>query len=519
MSDLTPKDFKHMIVGAGATALFFAGVAAAPAIVSPRAADAREIVAAPLAPPAGAPMSFAGLIEQVSPAVVSIEVKQAANAAGSGGLDPNDLQNLPPGFEEFLRRMQPDRQPQRPRESTALGSGFFISDKGVIVTNHHVVEGATSIKIKTSQGKTYDAELVGSDELTDLAVLRLTKPDQNFSFVKFDTGSHLRVGDWVVAVGNPFGLSGTATAGIISAIGRKGDEVGTRQSYTDFIQIDAPINRGNSGGPTFDLQGRVIGVNSAIYSPTGGSVGIGFAIPSETASAIVDQIQRGGKVTRGWIGVSVQPIDDDLARSLGMNNTKGAMVAALVPGGPAEKAGLRQGDVILRIDGATVEDQRDLTRRVGAYGVGKTAQLDVLRDGSPRKVALRLAERPNEQQLASFDGQGQNRQQNVTPGEGVTKQASLGADFRPATQQDRQKFNLGANAGGLVVTRIDEDGPLAQKGLREGDLILAAGGQPVRSGADLAAALSSAAKAKRPILLQFAGSGGRGYVAVEPKAG
>ncbi|MEJ0023165.1 MAG: trypsin-like peptidase domain-containing protein [Alphaproteobacteria bacterium] len=191
--------------------------------------------------------------------------------------------------------------------------------------------------MKTSAGKTYTAELVGSDELTDLAVLRVLKPDQNFSFVKFDTESDVRVGDWVIAVGNPFGLEGTATAGIVSAKGRKGDDVGTRSSYTDFIQIDAPINRGNSGGPAFDVQGRVIGVNSAIYSPTGGSVGIGFAIPSETAATIVDQILAGGKVTRGWIGVSVQPIDDDLARSLGMPDTKGAMVAALVPGGSGRK--------------------------------------------------------------------------------------------------------------------------------------------------------------------------------------
>ncbi|HWA22415.1 MAG TPA: Do family serine endopeptidase [Caulobacterales bacterium] len=519
MSDLTPKHFNHMLAGAGVAAVLFAGFTAAPAIFSPHGADAKEIVAAPVAPPPGAPMSFANLIQRVSPAVVSIEVKQMGGGRESGGMDPDDLQNLPPGFEEFLRRMQPQQQPQKPRETTALGSGFFISEKGVIVTNNHVVEDATSIKIKTSEGKSYTAELVGTDELTDLAVLRVVKPDQSFSFVKFDTESDLRVGDWVVAVGNPFGLEGTATAGIVSAKGRKGDDVGTRSSYTDFIQIDAPINRGNSGGPTFDLQGRVVGVNSAIYSPTGGSVGIGFAIPSETAATIVDQILAGGKVTRGWIGVSVQPIDDDLARSLGMPNTKGAMVAALVPGGPAEKAGLRQGDVILKIDGAAVEDQRDLTRRVGAFGVGRTAQLEVLRDGAHRSVALKLAERPNEQQLASFDGKSNDRTPGVAPSEGVLKQSSLGADFRPATQTDRQKFNLSANAGGLVVARLDEDGPLAKKGVREGDVILSAGGQPVRTGADLAAALSNAAKAKRPILLQYAGSAGRGYIAVEPKAG
>ncbi len=522
MPEMTSKKLKPMLLAASAMALFGGGVAAAPVFFS-KSAQAQEIVAGPVRAPAGAPMSFADLIQRVSPAVVSIEVKQPAQT-GRNTFNPDDMQGLPPGFEDFLRRMpqQPpqQQQPQRPRESTALGSGFFISDAGIIVTNHHVIEDATSITIKLSNGKSYDATLVGSDEPTDLAVLRISKPDQKFPFVKFDTDSDLRVGDWVVAVGNPFGLQGTATAGIVSAKGRRGGEVGTNSSYTDFVQIDAPINRGNSGGPTFDLQGRVVGVNSAIYSPTGGSVGIGFAIPSETAAQITSQIISGGKVTRGWIGVSIQQIDDDLARSLGLNDTKGAMVASLVPGGPAEKSGLRQGDVVLRLDGQQIEDQGDLTRRIGALPVGKTAQLDILRDGARRTLALKLGERPSEQQLASFDGQGGERANPATPADpGVIKQAALGADFRPATPAERQKLNLATNAGGLVVSNLDPEGPLAKKGLRDGDIILAAGGQPLRNGADLSAAVSAAAKAKRPILLQFASGRGRGYLAVEPDAG
>ena len=503
------KYVHSLLVGAGFATAAFAGFAAAPAIL-PHAL-AQEIV---VAPPAGAPMSFADLIEKVNPAVVSITVKQRPSADRPAAAE-DDSGDMPRDFEEFLRRLP--QSPQRtPRESTSLGSGFFISDKGVIVTNHHVIEDASEITINTSDGKKYAAHIVGSDELTDLAVLQVDKADRPFKYVSFDTDPDVRVGDWVVAVGNPFGLEGTATAGIVSAMGRK--EVGTGSSYVDFVQIDAPINRGNSGGPTFDLRGRVIGVNSAIFSPTGGSVGIGFAIPSQTAALVVDQLTKGGKVTRGWLGVSVQPVDEDMAKSLGLPTAKGAMVAQLVPGGPAEKSGLRQGDVVLKIDGAEVADSRDLTRRIGAFPVGKTAQLLVLRDGSQRTVPVKLAERPGEQQLASFDPNSTPNPQGAVEPAGVIKQAALGVDLRPLTAADRTRLKLGANDPGLVITSVDPDSALGKKGIAEGVAIIAAGGQSVRSGADLTAAVTAASRANRPVLLQIATPAGRAFVAAELKA-
>ncbi|MGE3302387.1 MAG: Do family serine endopeptidase [Hyphomonadaceae bacterium] len=493
-----------MLIGAAAAAAVCAGFAAVPSVL-PHAA-AREIV---VAPPGGAPMSFADLIQRVSPAVVSIAVKQKVDAVAA--LDDQDMQNLPPGFEEFLRRFP---QQRRPREAMALGSGFFISDGGVIVTNHHVIEDASEIKIKTSEGKEYDVAVVGSDPLTDIAVLRVKAPDRKFAFVKFDREADLRVGDWVVAVGNPFGLDGTATAGIVSAKGRR--DPGARSAYTDFIQIDAPINRGNSGGPTFDLQGRVIGVNSAIYSPTGGSVGIGFAIPSESAAAIVDKLLASGKVTRGWLGVTVQPLDDDLAKSLGLPDSHGAMVAAVMADGPAARGGVREGDVILKIEGAAIDDSRDLTRRVGSLPVGRPAQLEILRDGRRQNVSVKLAERPGEQDLASIDPRNSGR---ASPqGPSLSKQSALGVQVRPISPDERQRLDMGPTEGGLFIVSVDDESDLAKKGVQPGDVIISAGAQALRTPADLTGAVNEAARAKRPVRLLIEGRGGRRYVAAGLKA-
>jgi serine protease Do len=502
------KEFRSMLLGAGAaTALAIGGFATAPALF--QHAFAKEIV---IAPPTGAPMSFADLIEKVSPAVVSITVKQKPGVDDEDDDDsPNDL---PKDFEDFLKKLP--QQPQRPRgETTALGSGFFVNDKGLIVTNHHVIEGATDITITTSASKKYAAHIVGSDELTDLAVLQIDKPDQAFSFVTFDRDADLRVGDWVVAVGNPFGLEGTATAGIVSAKGRK--EVSATSSYVDFLQIDAPINRGNSGGPTFDLRGRVVGVNSAIFSPTGGSVGIGFAIPSETAAAVVDSLTKNGKVTRGWLGVSIQPVDEDMAKSLGLPVAHGAMVAQLVPGGPAEKSGLRQGDVVLKVDGNEVLDSRDLTRRIGSFQVGKSANLEILRDGQKRMLTVKLAERPGEKQLAAYSPDKDPQTGDAPKSNGVTKQALLGVDVRPVTAADRTRLKLTSDETGVIIDAVDADSPLGKKGVAPGVAIIAAGGQRVRTAADLTAAVNAAASAKRPVLLQLATPGGRAFVAADLK--
>jgi serine protease Do len=500
MTDAVPLKFlRRTLIAGGAALALFAGFAAAPAMMS-RSADAQEINPSAIAPPAGAPMSFADLIERVRPAVVSISVRQRPDAA----VGPS-VEGLPPGFEEFFRG-----RPGRPGPApTSLGSGFFINEGGTIVTNHHVVEGAEEITVRTGDGRELQADIVGSDEATDIAVLRV-RGGGRFPYVTFDDASHVRVGDWVVAVGNPFGLDGTATAGIVSAIGRR--DAGS-SAYVDYMQIDAPINRGNSGGPTFDLSGNVIGVNSAIFSPTGGNVGIGFAIPANTASAIVQQLIQTGRVTRGWIGVSIQPLDEDIARSLGLEEPRGALVASVVPDGPAARAGIQQGDVILTFDGARIEDSRDLTQRVGATPIGQNSRVEILRNGARRALTMRLAERPSEQVLASAT---QTPQATPQPeGDAGVAQSSLGLSVRPLSTEDRARYELRANETGLVVTSVDPASDAAQKGVTAGDVILQAGGRAVRTPQDLNAAADAARRAGRPLLLQVDGRAGRRFVAAE----
>ncbi len=492
------KFLRRTLIAGGAAVALFAGFAA-PSLLS---ATAQEINPGAAAPPSGAPMSFANLIERVRPAVVSISVRQRPDAAQQPAIE-----GLPPGFEEFFRG-----RPGRPGPApTSLGSGFFIAEDGTIVTNHHVVQGAEEITIRTSDGRDHPADLVGSDEATDIAVLRV-RGGGRFPFVTFDDNSHVRVGDWVVAVGNPFGLDGTATAGIVSAMGRT--DAGS-SAYVDYMQIDAPINRGNSGGPTFDLAGNVIGVNSAIFSPTGGNVGIGFAIPANTANGVVQQLLRGGRVSRGWIGVSIQALDEDLARSLGLDEPRGALVASVTPDGPAARAGVQQGDVILTFNGNRIENSRDLTQRVGATAIGATSRVEVLRNGQRRTLSLRLGERPAEQELAAA-----NRPPNATPEpeqeqQGGVAQSSLGVSVRPLTSEDRARNNLRASDTGLVVTSVEPTSDAAQKGIRPGDVIMQAGGSEIRSADDLTRAVAAARRANRPLLLQVGNRAGRGFVAVD----
>ncbi|MGD9979850.1 MAG: Do family serine endopeptidase [Hyphomonadaceae bacterium] len=499
MTEVVPIKFLRRTLIASVVAMaVFAGFAA-PALLS---ATAQEINPSAVAPPSGAPMSFANLIERVRPAVVSISVRQRPDA-----VQAPTIEGLPPGFEEFFRG-----RPGRPGPApTSLGSGFFIDDDGTIVTNHHVIEGAEEITVRTSDGRDHQADLIGSDEATDIAVIRV-RGGGRFQFVRFDDASHLRVGDWVVAVGNPFGLDGTATAGIVSAMGRT--DAGS-SAYVDYLQIDAPINRGNSGGPTFDLAGNVIGVNSAIFSPTGGNVGIGFAIPANTANGIVQQLLRGGRVTRGWIGVSIQPLDEDIARSLGLDEPRGALVASVTPDGPAARAGIQQGDVILTYNGDRIENSRDLTQRVGATAIGGNSRVEILRNGQRRTLNLRLGERPSEQQLAS-----QNTPPNATPEpeqeeQGGVAQSSLGVSVRPLTAQDRQRTGLAANENGLVITSVEPTSDAAQKGIRPGDVIMQAGGRAIRTAAELTAAVDAARRSNRPLLLQVSNRAGRGFVAVD----
>jgi serine protease Do len=498
------KMMKSMLLAGAAAVTAFAGFAAAPALLADRA-EAQRITPQAIAPPAGSPMSFADLIQRVSPAVVSISVRQSA-----GAQERPDFENLPPGLEEFMRRF-PERGGPR-RTPTALGSGFIIAEDGTVVTNHHVVADAEEIDIRLSDGREVKAELVGSDQGTDLAVLKI-KGGGRFPYVTFDRTPTVRVGDWVVAVGNPFGLDGTATAGIVSAKGRR--DFGA-SSYVDFLQIDAPINRGNSGGPAFDLKGNVIGVNSAIFSPTGGNVGIGFAIPSDTASRVVDQLMKSGRVSRGWLGVQVQPVDREIAASIGLRDAKGAIVASVTPDSPAAGAGLKQGDVILTFNGQQIEDSRALTQRVGEAAIGRDARLEVQRDGQRRVVTVRLGERPAEQVLASATDP-----RSGAPGAPETEQSEgLGVGVRTLTAEDRRRYQIEGVEGGLVITTVTDNSILADRGVSPGDVILSVDRKPVRTADDLDAAVSAAERQNRPVLLQVQGRNGPArFLGVEVKRG
>jgi serine protease Do len=491
----------QMMISAATAAAVFAGFIAAPTLLS-APAQAQRIAPGPIAAPGGAPMSFADLIQRVSPAVVSINVRQKPSV----NAQRPQAGEVPPGFEDFFRRFG-EQGPRR--GGVALGSGFFVSESGTIVTNHHVVEDAEEIEVRLSDGRELEAELIGSDQATDLAVLRVKTPGR-YPHVVFDRSATVRVGDWVVAVGNPFGLDGTATAGIVSAKGRR-----EGSNYVDFMQIDAPINRGNSGGPAFDLKGNVIGVNSAIFSPTGGNVGIGFAIPSETAARVVDQLVSSGRVTRGWLGVQVQAVDGAIAASLGLGDAKGAIVNGVTADSPASKAGVRQGDVILTFNGQPVQDSRDLTQKVGAANIGRDARVEIQRDGRKQVLNVRLGERPSERQLASADGS------QVVPEEGEAatgKINSLGAAVRAMTEEDRRRFQLTGVDGGLVITRLDEESTLYERGVRQGDVLLNAGGRALRTPDDLETEIDAAKRQNRPILLRVQGrSGPSAFVAVEIK--
>lgn len=427
--------------------------------------------AAPVAPP-GAPASFADIVQRVAPAVVSIDVTRSAPAV-------NDLSQLFPGFPFPLLPNRPNGEPGRLPQAQVSGSGFFISADGYVVTNNHVVENATKVMVGLNDGRELPARVVGRDPLTDLAVLKVE--GRGFPYVSFETQAKPRVGDWVLAMGNPFGLGGTATAGIVSAYGR---DIG--ETYVDFLQIDAPINRGNSGGPTFDVYGRVIGVNTAIFSPSGGSVGIGFAIPADLADGIVRQLIAGGSIVRGYIGATIQNLTPEIADSLGLKGRKGALVAEVTPGGPSERAGLKSGDVVLALNGRPLASSSDLTRRVAQAREGDLIRLDVWRDGRTRTVDVRAARRP-----ADLD-QG--------PGP-AAPDAALGLTVAPLDPLLRERYGLKAGQTGVVVTAVAPGSEAAEKGVRAGDVIDRVGERPIRTTEDLRQAVDEARRDHRPAIL------------------
>jgi serine protease Do len=478
---------KHLMkAGVALAALALAGAGGYVAHAGAAGAGAVNAVPAPSQAAGGLP-SFAPIVERVAPAVVSIEVEAkvgpspiAAPGFGGGG----ELDQLPPEFRRFFQA--PQGQNPQPQTMHAAGSGFFISADGYIVTNNHVVENADKITIHTSGDRTFKARVIGRDPATDLAVVKVDTT--NMPFVSFEDRAKPRVGDWVVAVGNPFNLGGTATAGIVSALGRKNV---ADSSYVDYMQIDAPINRGNSGGPTFDLYGRVVGVNTAIFSPSGGSVGIGFDIPADVAAQVSKQLISTGKVTRGYIGAQMQDVTKDIAESLGVP-AKGALVAQVMPGGPAERAGLKSGDLVTRVNGEAVADASELTRAVGRVHAGDAIRLEVRREGRTQDIEVRSGVRPSEDQLAQNDAGPAGRGGDS----GAAATSALGLSVAPDPQ-----------GKGVRIAGVDASSDAASKGLRRGDLILQAGGKPTATPADVKAAVAEAKKAGRHQVLLFIARG------------
>ena len=429
---------------------------------------------------------FADLVDRVMPAVVSVEVKYAnvTDTQMQGDAGPQAMPDLPEDspFRDFFKQFpqfrndQPGGGQQHPNGGMALGSGFIISADGYAVTNNHVVQDADEVTVKMKDGTEYTAKVIGTDPKTDLALIKINS-DKTFQFVKF-SGKEPRVGDWVMAVGNPFGLGGSVTTGIISARGR---DIGSGP-YDDFLQIDASINKGNSGGPAFNLDGDVVGINTAIFSPSGGSVGIGFAVPASTAENVITSLRENGTVTRGWLGVQIQPVTADIAESLGVDGGKGAIVADVTEDSPALKAGFKIGDVILKVDGKDVADARDLAKKVAQIAPGKSVPVTIVRDGKSMDLSVKIGTMPGDQKMAS-----------ATHGGGTSNLEGFGLKIAPAD-----------DGAGVKITEVDPNGPAAEKGLKPGDVILEVAGQEVHGPADVKDALKAAGK-KRVLMLVRSG--------------
>ena len=465
------------------------------------------------APRAGAPMSFADLTEQLQPAVVNISTTQRVR------VDNNPFAGTPFGGLFGNRRGGGEGQT---REAQSLGSGFIISADGYVVTNNHVVapgnRNATieSITVTMPDRTEYEARLVGRDAASDLAVLKI-QSSRPFPFVRFGDSTTARVGDWVIAIGNPFGLGGTVTTGILSAVYRNTGQGG---AYDRFLQTDASINRGNSGGPMFDLNGNVIGINNAIISPTGGNVGIGFAIPAEVAAPIVATLRRGESVERGYLGVQIGPVTEDVADSLGIEKNAGEFVQTVVPGEAAAKAGIQPGDVITRVNNQRVTPDQTLSFLVANLPVGTRVPIELLRNGRSMKVTATLGERPTEEELAgnSFDPDNENNAMGQDD-EGASAEATfdaLGLSVVELTPAIARQIGVGANQQGVVVATLDPNSDAAQKGIRRGFMITSVNRQPVRSAEDLDNAIRQAKRSNRgAVLLQIKrGSRDAQFVAV-----
>jgi serine protease Do len=494
-----------------------AGVAtpgATPAVATTAAAPA---VPPPAGPHAG-PDSFADLAARLLPAVVNVSSSSHVEARANGG--PGGLPEVPlfpPGspfeqfFKDFMDRNRPhgggqapggqggqqgQNQPPAPapeRRTQSLGSGFIIDPAGLVVTNNHVIEGADEITVTLQDNTVLKATVVGRDETGDIALLKVT-PEKPLPSVPFGDSDTARVGDWVLAIGNPFGLGGTVTAGIVSARGRD-----IRQGpYDDFIQTDAAINRGNSGGPLFNMNGEVIGINTAIYSPSGGSIGIGFSIPSNMAKAVAMQLHDFGHPRRGWLGVRIQQVTPDIAESLGLHDPSGAMVAGVNDGGPAANANIRNGDIILKFNNQDVKEMRNLPRIVADSEVGQKVPVLLWRDGKEVTVQATLAEKPDDQtQVASATPDAKPEAPKPT------EIAGLGIKLAPIAQDTKDKFQLSPDQKGVVITDVTPDSPAAERGLKPGDVIVEVQQEPVGSPADVQSRVDGVRKQSRKSVLML----------------
>jgi serine protease Do len=454
------------------------------------------------------PVGFADIVERVKPSVISVKVNINEKVAKDDS--SNDDSPFQPGspMERFFRRFGgPDGLPPGLRGGprghgvvTGQGSGFFISSDGYAVTNNHVVDGADKVEVTTDDGTVYKAKVIGTDARTDLALIKV-EGGSNFPFAKLSDGKP-RIGDWVLAVGNPFGLGGTVTAGIVSARGR---DIGNGP-YDDFIQIDAPVNKGNSGGPAFNTDGEVMGVNTAIYSPSGGSVGIAFSIPASTVKNVVAQLKDKGSVSRGWIGVQIQPVTPDIADSLGLKKAEGALVAEPQANGPAAKAGIESGDVITKVNGEAVKDARELARTIGSMPPGNAVKLDVLHKGQDKVVNITLGQLPNSVEAKADTDNDNGDKGGATRGTDVPK---LGLTLAPANSV------AGAGKEGVVVTEVDPQSAAADRGFKEGDVILEVAGKSVANVGDVRNAIDAArSDNKNSVLMRIKSGGSSRFVAV-----
>jgi serine protease Do len=473
-----------------------------------------------IVPRAGAPTSFADLAARLAPAVVNISTKQRVPVRRQ--VDP---------FEEFFRRFgapvpQQQQQQQGPggqdspatREAGSLGSGFLISPDGYIVTNNHLIQGVNgegvvdSVTITLSDRREFPARIIGRDSASDLALLKIE--GANLPYVNWGDSQRARVGDWVVAIGNPYGLGGTVTAGIISALHRGITGVG---AYDRYIQTDASINMGNSGGPMFDMAGNVIGINSALISPTGASVGIGLAIPAEAAKPVIDALRRGQRPERGYLGVGLQPLDESIAESLNLPKERGELVRTVVPGEPAARAGLRQGDVILRVGGRDVTPEETVSYLIANSSVGSRVPLEIIRDGRRQTLTVQVGQRPTEEELARQAGGGEDGDQALGAETPVAPGTALGLSMQSLNAQIIRALNLPADVRGVVITSVDPASDAAEKGIRRGDVILSVNRQPVTTPAQVQAAVDSARGSGRSsvLLLVKRGQAPEAFVGVD----